>query len=252
MSSPPTQRQRHPSPPLPIPSADPFFSHFPRDRARKAEKFKADRKAADDAKRLETATKLLDDAKVPAFQAEIEDCTTIINFLSGTSTATPASVSQPLYEKKAVAGVQKLEGRKVDSSDLEGLVIRKKKGDDDEDLFGGFSKKNKGGNAKKGSSGVSTPKSTATPPAEKAPDAKLNLPFSILSSILALSIPPPVSSADVARTIENLKTKKAWFEGNQAVRTRENIAKAEKEIARLEGGCPKLNLLSLPLRRRPV
>jgi len=52
-----------------------------RERARKAEKFKADRKASDDAKRLETATRLREEARIPAYGSQIEDCQTIIDFL---------------------------------------------------------------------------------------------------------------------------------------------------------------------------
>ena len=56
----------------------------------------------------------------------------------------------------------------------------------------------------------------------------------MLSAILALSIPPPTSSADVPRTVEDLKTKKTWFEANNDKVTRERGEKAEKEIRRLE------------------
>lgn len=63
---------------------------------------------------------------------------------------------------------------------------------------------------------------TAPPPdKEKVVETKLNLPFSVLSAILALSIPPPTSSADVPRTVEDLKTKKAWFEANNDKVTKE-------------------------------
>ncbi|KAG6891812.1 hypothetical protein C0993_006243 [Termitomyces sp. T159_Od127] len=50
---------------------------------------------------------------------------------------------------------------------------------------------------------------------------------------MSLSIPPPASAVDVPRVIEDLKTKKAWFEANQARVTAENIAKAEENIQRL-------------------
>ncbi|KAJ2986363.1 hypothetical protein NUW54_g9798 [Trametes sanguinea] len=43
------------------------------------------------------------------------------------------------------------------------------------------------------------------------------------------------STADVSRVIEDLKTKKAWFEANQARVTAENKAKAEAEIRRILG-----------------
>ena len=60
---------------------DVYWNKVTEERARKAEKFKADRKASDDAKRLETATRLREEAKIPAFGSQIEDCQTIIDFL---------------------------------------------------------------------------------------------------------------------------------------------------------------------------
>ncbi|KAL7416870.1 hypothetical protein BDY24DRAFT_378516 [Mrakia frigida] len=213
---------------------DVYWNKVTEERARKAEKFKADRKASDDAKRLETATRLREEARIPAYGSQIEDCQTIIDFLTGKSSVTPGSAA-PLQEKKVIEGVQKLEGRKVEVDET--LIVRKKKGDDDEAYFGGGGKKNKSGGSKK-----STPapaafgsKVTAPPPdKEKIVDGKLNLPFSVLSAILALSIPPPTSSADVPRTVEDLKTKKSWFEANNDKVTREREEKAEKEIRRLE------------------
>jgi hypothetical protein len=203
-----------------------------RDRARKAERYKADKKAADDARKLETATRLRDEAKIPAFGAQIEDCQTIIDYLSGKSTATPGSAT-PLLERKDVEGVEKKVGRQVAVD--EGLVAMKKKGGEEESFFGGGGGKKKGSQQKKKTTlPTSSPAAAPSPPPEKA-DGKLNLPFSVLSAILSLSIPPPTSTSDVPRTIEDLKTKKSWFEVNNEKVTRENVAKAEKEIRRLEG-----------------
>jgi len=50
---------------------------------------------------------------------------------------------------------------------------------------------------------------------------------------LSLSIPPPVSTADLPRVVEDLKTKKSWFEANQARQTAENVAKAQAQIQKL-------------------
>ena len=44
----------------------------------------------------------------------------------------------------------------------------------------------------------------------------------------------------VTRVVEDLKTKKTWFEANQARVTGENKAKAEKEIEKLAGRIEKL------------
>ena len=71
---------------------------------------------------------------------------------------------------------------------------------------------------------------------------RLNMPLATLSALLSLSIPPPASSADLPRVVEDLKTKKAWFEANQARVTAENKAKAEKEIERLIGKANKVDV----------
>ena len=86
----------------------------------------------------------------------------------------------------------------------------------------------------------------------------------LLTALLSLSIPPPTSTADVPRVIEDLKTKKAWFEANQARVTAENKAKAEAEIRRLLGNSADVEVPSSgdvpppnggaeqPLRQRQV
>jgi len=62
------------------------------------------------------------------------------------------------------------------------------------------------------------------------------MPLGTLTALLSLSIPPPSSKEEVSRVVDDLKTKKSWFEANQKRVTAENIAKAEADIARLTGG----------------
>ena len=111
------------------------------------------------------------------------------------------------------------------------FVPRKKKGDDEEAYFVGGGKGNKG-KGKKGSKANGAANAEATPPSTST----VNVPFATLAALLSLSIPPPSSQADVARVVEDLKTKKAWFEANQVRVTAEAIAKAEAEIERLMRG----------------
>lgn len=114
-------------------------------------------------------------------------------------------------------GVKELEIRKVEG-DFAGMTL-KKKGDDEEigGLFGGGGKsKKKGGKKAANGSGAATPSSE--PPATAG--GAVNLPMSLLSAILALGIPPPAGKDDVQRTIDDLETKKAWFEANSASKTK--------------------------------
>ncbi|TRM67568.1 hypothetical protein BD626DRAFT_479165 [Schizophyllum amplum] len=201
---------------------DRYWNKVNEDRARRAERARAQRAADELAKKQETAQRLREEAEAPAFQAEIEDCQTLIDYLSGKSgSAAPELKTAAVTEKGAdVAGVPKLEIRKVDAAP-EGAVVRKKKGAEDEEYFV----------AGKGKKGKKQPQAKAAP----ADTDKLNVPFATLSALLALSIPPPANHGDVPRVIEDLGTKKAWFEANQRRVTQENVARAEAEIKRLTG-----------------
>jgi hypothetical protein len=203
---------------------DRYWNKVNEDRARRAERLRAQRAADEAQKKREVAERLREEAEIPAFQAQIEDCQTLIDVLSGKTTGTVEFKSNGTVSANAtVAGVPKLELRTIESEAPEGLVARKKKGEDEESYFVGGKTKSKG-------------KKNPAKPADGTADAasgNLNLPFSTLSALLTLSIPPPSSSADVPRVIEDLKTKKAWYEANQSRVTAENIAKAEAEIKRL-------------------
>lgn len=197
---------------------DRYWTKVNEDRARRAERVRAERAAQDAQRKRETAERIREEAETPAFQADVEDCQTLIDFFSGKTTEPPTF--ERLAPKEALAGVPKLEVRQVESAP-EGLVARKKKGEDEESYFVGGKGKGKGN--KKG------PKS----PNPETSSAQVNIPFSTLSALLSLAIPPPASPADFSRVVDDLKTKKSWYEANQARVTAENIAKAEADIKRL-------------------
>ena len=110
---------------------DKFYQKLQEDRARRAERARAQREAEEAAKKKEIADRLREEAEVPAFQAQIEDCQTLIDQFSGKSSTATLSNQKPLAEKSDVAGVPKLEIRKVEAAP-EGLVARKKKGEEEE------------------------------------------------------------------------------------------------------------------------
>lgn len=209
---------------------DKYWAKVTEDRARRAERQRAQREAEEAQKKLEIAQRIRDEASIPAFQSQIEDCQTLIDFFFGKSSATVAPRSgTSLVPKNEVVGVPKLEIRQVEAVP-EGAVVRKKKGEEEENYFVG----GKGKKGKKGSAPKANPSSGNGSAATPAPASdKLNIPLGNLSALLALSIPAPDSQADVPRVIEDLNVKKAWFEANQARVTAENLAKAEAEIARL-------------------
>ncbi|KXN86279.1 hypothetical protein AN958_10141 [Leucoagaricus sp. SymC.cos] len=222
---------------------DRYWAKVNEDRARRAERQRAQRAEEEAQKKLEIAQRIRDEASVPAFKSNIEDCQTLIDFFLGKSSATvaPKSANSP-FARPEVAGVPKLEIRQVEAVP-EGVVVRKKKGEDEEDYFvGGKSKKGKKGGAAKTASGPTEDSSVAPSPLTD----KLHIPLGNLSALLALSIPVPDSQAGIPRVIKDLNTKKEWFEANQARVTKENIEKAEAEIARLTRQEPKASIAATP------
>ncbi|KAF9247053.1 hypothetical protein BU15DRAFT_84619 [Melanogaster broomeanus] len=186
---------------------DRYWVKVNEDRARRAEKARAQRTAEEAQKKLELAERLREEASLPAFQAEIEDCQTLIDALSGKTSGSCG----------AVAGVPKLELRQVETI-AEGVVVRKKKGEEEESYFVGKGKKGK---------------KDKTPKSASDSDPLKNLPFGTITALSTLAIPLPTAPSDIPRVVEDLKTKKTWFEVNQARVTAENIAKAEAQIQRL-------------------
>ena len=200
---------------------DRYYVKLNEDRARRAERRRAQKEAEEDEKRQARVLQLREEASQPAFQVQIEDCQTLIDYFSGkTSTAVVSTAKAGFAEPT-------LEIRQVETAP-DSFVPRKKKGEEEEAYFVGGKGKSK---SKKGHKTVSS-----SPAEETSSPSRVNLPFSTLSALLSLSIPAPSSQADVPRVVEDLKTKKAWFEANQARVTAEAIAKAEAEIQRLTKG----------------
>jgi hypothetical protein len=197
---------------------DRYWTKINEDRARREERRRAQKASDDEQRKKETAERLLEEAKTPAYQTEIEDCQTLIDHFSGkpSNLDTNKSIASP---KAQLAGVRELELRKVEGAP-EGVVVRKK-GEEEEAYFVGGKGRGKG------------KKHSQKAPSEGSGAASLHMPLPILSALGTLSIPPPTSPADVPRVIENLKTKKLWYEANQARVTAEKIEKAEAEVKRL-------------------
>ncbi|CAG8752140.1 7607_t:CDS:2, partial [Acaulospora colombiana] len=159
------------------------------------------------------AQEMLEQAKEPAYAADIQDCQTLIDFftrLSGgnASTAEGAAVSL----KYGASTAPKLELRQGGDS-MEGMTALKKKGEEENNYF--VAKKTKKAAPAKsyGSPAPAPPQPTGE--TSNASSQQLNIPFGTLSGLMALSIPPPTNVSEVSRVIEDLKTKKAWFQANQ-------------------------------------
>lgn len=192
-------------------ASDRWWAKVHEDRARRRERILAQKADEEARERLETVERLREEAAVPAYQAEIEDCQILVDALSGKTTSTVSLSSASSPARADLAGVPKLELRKVEDIE-EGLVVQKKKGEEEAYFVG---KQKKGRKDKPTKSG------------------NLHLPLPMLKALLSLSIPAPTGPDDVPRVIEDIKTKQAWFVANQNRATAANIAKAELKIQRL-------------------
>ncbi|OCF61799.1 nuclear segregation protein Bfr1 [Kwoniella mangroviensis CBS 10435] len=219
---------------------DKYYAKVQADRQARQERFKAEKAKEDAARRNEEITRLREEAKAPAFTSEIDDCQVLIGWFKGKygSGEVPSThAGSNTSEEKVLEGVKALEIRKVDSEDAFKGMTLKKKGDEEElgGFFGGGgkSKKNKKGGNNSKKSGTATPASEGTSTPTSGAGA-VNLPMSLLSALLSLGIPPPSGKDDVQRTIDDLETKKAWFEANSAAKTKAEIERVEKLVAKLQ------------------
>ncbi|CDR88259.1 related to BFR1-Nuclear segregation protein [Sporisorium scitamineum] len=218
---------------------DAFYAKLNQERERRLQKQREERAAHEAEKRKEHEQQLREEAALPAFAKEIEDCDVLINYFSKS-----AGVAQDKKDPASAAGEAKAVGgkalnlRQVNSEAMvpKGAVLRTKN-QDEETYFAGNAKnrKSKGRTNKRG-----TPLDLASSTADEADEnasspageSKLNVPLGTLSALLALSIPPPANASDVGRVVENLKLKKQYFVSNQARVTKENVDRVEKLLAK--------------------
>jgi len=71
------------------------------------------------------------------------------------------------------------------------------------------------------------------PPA-KPESGKINLPGGVVQELIKADILPPANKEEIQRVLKELRDKLTWYKDNQDQKTKENIAKAQKEIDRLE------------------
>ncbi|CAI6334633.1 unnamed protein product [Periconia digitata] len=160
-------------------------------------------------KRKETASKRLEEASAPAYQDEILACEGLIRHFD--PSALPAK--ETTASSKFAASAQ----RTVESSGFKGTRVSKKD-DEEENYF-------VGSGGKKGKKGKKAP---------AASESKFNLNIGIIEELAKVGVDAPSSQADVPGTVEKLKEKLAHWKSDQDRKTKENIAKAQKEIDRLE------------------
>ncbi|CAO2654409.1 Nn.00g111420.m01.CDS01 [Neocucurbitaria sp. VM-36] len=161
-------------------------------------------------KRKEAASKRLEEASAPAYQDEIFATEGLIRHFD--PSALPAK--ETTAASKFAASAQ----RTVDESGIKGTRVSKKDTDEENYFIGTGGKK-----GKKGKKGGAT----------SAP-AKFNLNIGIIEELAKVGVDAPSSQEEIPATVEKLKAKLAHWKEDQDRKTKENIAKAQKEIERLE------------------
>lgn len=226
---------------------DAYYAKVAEERKAKQDRFRAEKQEEEAAKRKEDIARMREDAQSPAFAAEIEDTGVLIGWFQGKyGDASSAKVPQThaganaSADKAVLEGVKKLEIRKVDQAPMDGMVLKKKGGEDEESFFmgGGSGKKGKKGSKQAGAA-TTSPKASSTPtPSEPSAAATtntaINLPMGLLTALLSLGISPPTNKDDTTRVIADLEHKRDWFLANQEKKTKEEVARVEKVIAKME------------------
>ncbi|KAF2876792.1 hypothetical protein BDV95DRAFT_561577 [Massariosphaeria phaeospora] len=161
-------------------------------------------------KRKEAASKRLEEASAPAYQDEILASEGLIRYFD--PSALPAK--EATVASKYAASAQ----RTVNDSGFKGTRVSKKD-DEQESYF-------VGGGSKKGKKTKKVPTATA--------ETKFNLSIGVIEELAKVGVDAPSSQADVPATVEKLNEKLAHWKSDQERKTNENIAKAQKEIDRLE------------------
>jgi uncharacterized coiled-coil DUF342 family protein len=162
-------------------------------------------------KRKQAAEQRLEEASAPAYQDEIYATEGLIRHFD--PSALPAK--EAASAGKFAASAQ----RTVETSEIKGTRISKKDTEEENYFMGTGGKKGKKGGKKGG----------AAPAA-----SKFNLNIGIIEELAKVGVDAPSSQADVPATVEKLNEKLAHWKEDQDRKTKENIEKAKKEIARLE------------------
>ncbi|CAO1639408.1 unnamed protein product [Sympodiomycopsis kandeliae] len=209
---------------------DAWYARSQAEREKRLEAQRAEKKAYEDSKRLEQEQIMREEAALPAFAKEIEDCDVLISYFSGSK---GTSTSTSTEAKSTVPGAKKLEPRKVDSDTSSFGQAVKKKGDvNDVDSYfiGGGGKKTTTNNKQK-KKGIPL---DLTPESNGSKTTDLKIPVGHLTALLSLSIPPPSSQQDIPRVVDNLKLKRRYFVENQDAKTKQRIEEVEKRLGKAE------------------
>ncbi|TVY88484.1 Uncharacterized protein LAWI1_G004549 [Lachnellula willkommii] len=185
-------------------------------RQRLRERKKAEQETYVKEKKRARAQEMLADASEPAYLAEIRIAESIIRYYDPKYTNEKAPLQAPSQFSAHAS-------RTVDDAGIKGMKVVQKK--DEEDYFAGT-----GG--KKGKKGRKN--NAAATPDSPAPSKSFSCPPQVMNDCASMGIEPPMSSADVEPVVEKVRAKLEFYKSDQKAQTEKNIAKAKKELERLE------------------
>ncbi|KAI9672894.1 MAG: hypothetical protein M1829_004444 [Trizodia sp. TS-e1964] len=196
------------------------------------ERQKAERDQFEKEKRRKIAESKLEEASEPVYVDEILTAEGLIRYFDPSSAVSTAG---PLLSSKFAP----LTSRTIEGTDLKGTRVMKKE-EKEEDYF-------KGTGGKKGKKGKKNGANSAN---TQTDSGKFNLSMGVLGELSKIKVEAPMSQADVPAVVEKLKEKLAGWKKNQSIETEKNIAKAQKEIDRLEAQAHEVSNTSSNPRHR--
>ncbi|KAI9867643.1 MAG: hypothetical protein M1813_008443 [Trichoglossum hirsutum] len=178
------------------------------------ERQKSERENYERERRRKLADKKLEEASEPAYMDEILTAEGLIRYFDPSSAGAIKSSEPSKFAARA--------SRTVDPI-LKGTMVIKKEDREDEYFVGTGGKK-----SKKGRKGGAALEGT------KPEGSKFSLSIGVLEELAKVHVEPPMSQAGVPHVVEELKEKVEQWKKDQDKKTKENIAKAQREIERLE------------------
>ncbi|RKP14690.1 hypothetical protein BJ684DRAFT_18920 [Piptocephalis cylindrospora] len=194
------------------------FLKFQAEERKRREVLAKERRAEEARERLEEAARQeREEAEAPAFEAELETCTTLSRLLGSLIGSAPtADDTMATSTKPSSVSLGTPNARPVDEGNIPVGKVLQKKGEREESYFMG-----------KGTSGR---KASGTPGKSSRGPVPFKLPLSVMEQLWDLKIDVPVSLTDVPKALEALGAKRQWYLDNQERVTNDRKAKAERRI----------------------
>jgi hypothetical protein len=191
------------------------------ERAKEAEKARQRHKLEMEKKQGEGRKRLLEKAKIPAFQSKKRDCQTLLDFFAGYTggqaygkTAStgdiPGQKTIASPTRMYAQSPQELSHRYTGGQTWDQWVPMKKKAEKEEDFFVGM-KSGKGKKGRRATTGAFGGSSSAA--SSYSTPSKITIPLTVMNLLTSFEISPPMTTADIPKTVEAIQKKLEWLDG---------------------------------------